>query len=616
MGLKTFLYDLFFLCLLGFYTFSCRESPEKPSGLVQAEKIMDLHPDSALRLLKRIPSPEKLSKENYATWCLLVTQAEDKNYIKHTSDSLIIRALSYFEKQKDPERKAKALFYAGQVYTDLNQPEKAVSYYLQAREFTETTDYHFLSQICSNLGMNYAYRSELKDQAKPWLKEAYNYAVQSKDSSSISRCLSDLGRVYGQYEEWDSVAYFYQEAMKIAAESQNYREYAIAKGEISRAYIRLGKSRQAIESLQEAKTVRIKYNLGHLAQADLSLGDIYRRIGNNDSAVYYLKKALEADNIYTLWSAYWYLYNLEKMRKDYKAAIDYNELYLTYADSIQHITHQKELLEIQKKYDHEKLLNVNNQLIMEKDKLTKGTLLVFLFAICLFAFYQRKLFRKEQYIRRIEKKIQDYSAEVYKNEMIIQHNKELIESLSFQQEEGSEADEHWIEIAEMQRKNDRLQQENKELQEKIQAHLHSLQIKEADNAKIMESVAARTTTFLRREKQLTSLLEERLEALKDLRSGIHRIEEEQWVEIIKSVNLLYDNFTERLQVAFPTLSPVDIQYCCLIKLRLPLSVIATLMSVAPASVTKRKQRIRDHINEQSFHFLADKRSVETFLWEF
>lgn len=30
-----------------------------------------------------------LSKEQHADWCLLVTQARDKNYIQHTSDSLI-----------------------------------------------------------------------------------------------------------------------------------------------------------------------------------------------------------------------------------------------------------------------------------------------------------------------------------------------------------------------------------------------------------------------------------------------------------------------------------------------------------------------------------------------
>jgi hypothetical protein len=143
-----------------------------------------------------------------------------------------------------------------------------------------------------------------------------------------------------------------------------------------------------------------------------------------------------------------------------------------------------------------------------------------------------------------------------------------------------------------------------------------LQIKETDNVKAMETIAAQITTLLRREKQLTCLLEEQLEAIKDLRSGIHRIEDEQWPEIIKAVDLIYDNFTERLQAVIPALSSNDIQYCCLIKLRFPLSIIASLMMVSPASVTKRKQRLRERISRCSPSLLENKQSIETFLWEF
>ena len=60
---------------------------------------MGSRPDSSLILLESIPSPEKLSEEDYATWCLLMTQARDKNYVEHTSDSVIGVAVRYFEKQ-------------------------------------------------------------------------------------------------------------------------------------------------------------------------------------------------------------------------------------------------------------------------------------------------------------------------------------------------------------------------------------------------------------------------------------------------------------------------------------------------------------------------------------
>lgn len=61
-------------------------------------------PDSSLILLESIPSPEKLSEEDYATGCLLMTQARDKNYVEHTSDSVIGVAVRYFEKQGPKDR--------------------------------------------------------------------------------------------------------------------------------------------------------------------------------------------------------------------------------------------------------------------------------------------------------------------------------------------------------------------------------------------------------------------------------------------------------------------------------------------------------------------------------
>jgi len=57
----------------------------------------------------------------YATWCLLYTQALNRNDIKYSSDSLVKVAIHYFESQDDTHRKAITWFYAGRVYAELKQ---------------------------------------------------------------------------------------------------------------------------------------------------------------------------------------------------------------------------------------------------------------------------------------------------------------------------------------------------------------------------------------------------------------------------------------------------------------------------------------------------------------
>jgi hypothetical protein len=48
-----------------------------------------------------------------------VTQARDKNYVEHTSDSVIDIAVRYFVGQEDPHRKAHAYYCKGRVLSDL-----------------------------------------------------------------------------------------------------------------------------------------------------------------------------------------------------------------------------------------------------------------------------------------------------------------------------------------------------------------------------------------------------------------------------------------------------------------------------------------------------------------
>ena len=55
----------------------------------EAEILMGSRPDSSLYLLESVQSPENLPVAEYASWCLLITQARDKNHVEHTSDSLI-----------------------------------------------------------------------------------------------------------------------------------------------------------------------------------------------------------------------------------------------------------------------------------------------------------------------------------------------------------------------------------------------------------------------------------------------------------------------------------------------------------------------------------------------
>lgn len=94
--------------------FSCKKIIHY-SELQKAELLMEKHPDSALYFLKQIEHPEALIEAEYANYCLLMTEATDKNKLKLTSDSLITEAVNYFKHSSDSVKKAKSYYYLGRV---------------------------------------------------------------------------------------------------------------------------------------------------------------------------------------------------------------------------------------------------------------------------------------------------------------------------------------------------------------------------------------------------------------------------------------------------------------------------------------------------------------------
>ena len=129
--------------------------------LAHAESVMFEYPDSALHILKSMPMPSaRWDKENHALWCLLVTQAQVKQIIKISSDSLVRIAYDYYKPTDNARRKAMAALYMGDINYELGNIEDAMQYYLEGKtEVEKTEDYKTGFLIMSSLGKLYLYRN-------------------------------------------------------------------------------------------------------------------------------------------------------------------------------------------------------------------------------------------------------------------------------------------------------------------------------------------------------------------------------------------------------------------------------------------------------------------------
>ena len=608
--------NTFYLILCLSFLVMCNDHPkELLPELSRAESLIQHNPDSALMILDSMKIPSPSDKFQYATWCLLITQARDKNYIKHTSDSLINIALDYFEKQDDPVRKAITLYYEGRVNHDLHNAEGATDYYLRARDVAKnTTDYRLLCLINIHLGTLYAYRG-LADLALKAYENAYDYSIQLKDSTLISNSYSCLGRVSMLNNDWTKGLGYYKKAIGIAEQTGSLKALTLAYGEIVTVYRSLSMLDSCMYYLDKSKKIEEKHDISALPQTYLGIGETYYCMGQSDSAYFYLKKALNTTNPYTKQDATQTLYYLCRDLGKYEDAIQYNEQYWVYKDSVDNINRSSEIAEIQVKYEQEKLLNINNKL---ENKLLWGSIILLIIISILICFYQHKLVKKERTIQENRKQLEVRINHLHENENIIHENETLIKALSFQIEEHVGSQEHINdqvkEIEQIRQDNVSLQSQNGILQRDIEKYVSRLKEK-GEELKTYERLVAENTYLSERQRYLCSQLIRYIDILNCLKSNPEYINELRCSEIFNSMNIVYPNLIDRLRKDF-SLTDDDLLICCLIKLQLNNSIMAELLAISPSSVTKRKQRLKERINQHLETPLEGERSIDAYLWKY
>ena len=582
--------------------------------LAKAEAIMYRYPDSALHILQGIQPDNPSDNEQYATWALLMTQAQYKNQIEQ-SDSLINIAYSYFTKHDNAQRKALALYYKGILRHESHHAEDALSFYLEAAtEIEKTNDYQLGFLINSEVGLMYLYR-KLNDYAMEYFEKAHHNAELSDNQTYIAFSFIYIARAFSQKKQYNKAIEYYEKAIKIGQVNNYPTILASAMNETSFLFLKTGENKKALQYAKDC--IKIKKT----DQRIFSLGDTYRYLKMYDSAYFYLNQACLSPNIHTARSAYQALYYISQEEKDYKKAVEYSNKLWFYQDSIGKTDRNKALIEMQEKYDQQKIINENNLSQIKKDRIIRNVLIALIILSFIIAItnylYQRKIVSQKQEISEKEEKIRYFTMKIHENETLINRNKMRIEELTIQMEGSLEIKEQWKEQnkirQEIQQQNEMLKLENNKLQNHISNYAQSLKEKSKE-LEAMEHLSEENQYLHKREAFLCNQLINQTELFNKLKTTKY-IDDQLWQEIKEKIDLLFDNYTKRLCHQIPSLTDGDIQICCLIKLRFSNGDIANMLAISPTSVSKRKLRLKERI-VQEIGSLGENQSLDLWLMEY
>lgn len=584
--------------------------------LVHAESVMFDHPDSALHILEDMPMPSaRRDKEDHALWCLLVTQAQYKQVMKISSDSLVRIAYDYYKPTKNSRRKAIAALYMGCINYDLGNIEEAMQYYLEGKtEVEKTDDYKTGYLIMFSLGKLYLFR-DFADYALEACSAAYDYAVKDSNKRYQMTALRFLARCYCLTNEFPKAIDTYNKCSSISLElGQKDGYYYETQNEIALVYSNSGNLEK---SLVLSKSLPVEY------QSTVLIGKNYYYLNERDSAYIYLRKSLKTNSVYTKALIYEFLYKISDTPKYRKYLKTYCDSLLFYTDSVMSLDKGKEIIAYKEKYDHQKLITEQQRLKLEKADAQR---MMFIITICLIVviavvayFYQKRLVRKETTIRKQSEQLQDFMLQLHEYETrLMQNNRymeELREQLSSRDNDSDERHEQQEQMERLGAENSRLQTTIQDLQKRIGEYSSRLSEARKD-VEQLRSLSEESLKLKERERRLTDYVVDNHRLVAELRTRSRVLSESEWQELTQLCESTWGDFIHRLLAFCPQLTEQELRLCLLIRLRFGNAQLAAIFAVSPASISQKKFRLKKHLSESGQGSFPEEMTLDRWLAEF
>lgn len=278
---------IIFVVLVLFLGLFCNCSKEPTDErLAHIAQQVSTSPRNALDSLKKIDR-KSLTDANRHFYDLLLIKARDKNYIKHTSDSLILDVVAFY---KGTSFYPEALYYGGRVYCDIGDFPSSLEFFHRSFDAINKSTLESLKlkgAVASQTG-RLLNKLRLYDQAIPYLMEALRIDSITSDTFNLAYDNELIGAIHLHQDKFQDADKFFIVASKHAS---NLSREDLAHMQMYRAAIKLYQN--DIDSAKilingVASMVRpIHKNIAYIYASD-----IYLAANMNDSAYYYADKLI------------------------------------------------------------------------------------------------------------------------------------------------------------------------------------------------------------------------------------------------------------------------------------------------------------------------------------
>ena len=541
--------------------------------LMQAESRIGEEPDSVYAFLKQM-DPAILSSADRALYHLLWTEAEDKLYIPHTTDSVVSESRSYFEKSGDVLHAAKAWYLTGRIHSDWEQWKEATGDLLNAQKLlADSEDYALKGRIAYYLGL-VNFQNRLYETARYHYKDAYHYFVSASDSSGMADAFHSIGNTFLPEHRTDSILYFYREARFIAQQIGNEKLSSVICGRIGYIYIDMQQLDSAAYYLKEAiASARSFIPYG----AYSNLGKLYVKMNQLDSAKHYLTQSLKSPILRNQYMGYRYLAAVARKEQDLRLAQCYEEKTSQLRDSIEQSEKTEDVIALQHKHKEQTLAERSQESQSRLNWLHGMLMVVWIGAAAFVIKYLLQRIRwGQRELTHYKQKQQELLSAIAKNRV----EAEQMETVKKQLQADALHDGERIDS--LEKEMDRLNHKNGQLKES----LYSLALWECKHRPFLKHLFSQKST--------TSVFTSA-----------------DWDQFYIDFDQLFPGYRKSFDQSFPKMPLKQKQFCYLLLLSIKLPKIAAVLDLQTATLSVYKINIRKNY----FHQMSET-SLDSLLRDF
>lgn len=591
--------SLFLAILLCLQLGSCRQSTDTVSALAEAETLMDERPDSALTLLKSIPSPEQLTGLAQARYALLYSQALDKNYIDTANDSLIQIAVNYYKDRDDAKPKFYAYYYLGRVHVNGNRLDQATLAFMNAEQEVEALgDDYAVGLLYRQMADIYRRYYDFTKALEYYQRATSCYEKADKQQHKLWGLLSQSA-VYDAMGEkqksYDILCNVKTEAKEIG--NIQYVRYCL--GDLIMLGIRMEKTGEALNFYKEFVNNYSIDGLNPVFYGNLAL--LLAGEKNNELAFSYLKKAWnlsetvnDSINLHHLSSQIYLLQN--------KDAHAYRELencvVLQNKEMLKAL--RQPVLTVQKEFLETELAYRQYRMKMERLVYTLVGIIVVFVAVFVVSVLRKKLKKQE---KAYQQKLVDLQTEALEREQQLRAYTQELETKSVLDEKDIERLKLELKISQEHIEKSRSFREEARLhEEELRAGFLALLNKlfKRNGKQIEEAFYGFRKIREKKEKNREKALDEYMVKISGNLYGSRKANK----LLEELVNEYYDNAMRRLRSEVKLPDEKHYQLVCMLLAGLSINFIASLTGDTTNAIYKRRDKIREII-KQSEHSKED-----------